>query len=1355
MASFSELLIRLAEAWPLIVLITVLVVLLTVILALRQVRRAAVEEPAAGRAAGAEELELDAEVDILPPAGLPTPRQIRRTVSVGFRTLRERVTSRPLRFRTPCFLLLGPAGAGKSTLLRQLGPDAVAPADPTRAAGCRWHFYDRAVTIEVDGRLLLPARPSTASERGWEALHRALRFRRPERPIDGIVLALPASDFFGPRSFDEEALIVRARGMFQRLQDAQRALGLRVPLYLIVTKCDLLPGFQDFCDAVPAGAREESFGWANPYALDSAFSAAWIDEAFASLSDDLFRLQVELLAREEAASPEGLFHFSRPFRALHAPLRAFITELCRESTYQESFFFRGIYFTGDGTDDPAERLLDAADREVDVSVEHGAASSVGAAALPPLPATLAVSREPFFLRDFFEKKVFGETGLARTVSRSRLSRNRTILALQAAILAVVLIGGIGVWRGTVMLERERGLLQSVLTDIRSDLQLLEGGAAGGSTGFAATNPPILHQRVFPMLSSMARVNIDRLSSLFLPSSWISSLHWEISESMRQGFTHVVLPSMHEAVLMKADSLVEPQLQATFASTGLSGDELTEYLRAIVHFGENLERYDTVTFLGAEQTELQNISDLVLYLFDEQLPPEFQGNQRYHRIALWESYGQRITPRDRPTFNEDVLRRAESLARGHYDAVIDWLEGIDARFQAAEQTQRLTSADLADFRALRDELTAVERVLRGSESFWFDGSQPVGTSLLALLDSIPETALTAPDRLRGEFEEMFHRVRREKLQELNARLGARMGGSAAPAVGVGGAMGLSPQLVTLQATLDTLFAQPFIANTPAPSSWSAPPPAAQLRWDVAALDRALAEYAQYEGFLEEQRASGGGGASRIVEGLSTVQLEARIGEAVRQAMTTEPPGYAFGLRDRERDLRARVAAFSEPSRRLLQLLSIAADRGMAESYDRIASIYVEQAVGMLAEVDALLEEGRTYQPASATLTTWDGRHPPAATAFGARDAEELESYLEQQRTRARFLVDEFAAPILAGLMAGPVEPYLASSGQTGSGLIGKWARLVEELDRHEAQAGTSSVGVLEEFIRSEMTVADVPACLENRRNAVASGGDYFLLTRNRLRTQLYTRCEQLAAARAEAAYEEIGRYFTDHLAGRYPFAPAEDGAGTSAEAELTAIRHYFELHDLIAPYREALPGAERNAFLTRMDEVRSFLRPLLSDEGERAYSLEVAFRVNREAERGADQIVDWMISVGDGALTYRGAVEPQTRSWRPGAPASLQLRWALQSRERPDGARYASASVADRDAAFRYSGDWALLRLLQNHLAGPPAGALGYLLRFEVPTIVASAAPSPGDDAVVFLRLRLNDPAGDPLPLLPFFPTWAP
>lgn len=1356
MSPLSQLLVRMAEVWPVILIITGLAIVLTVLLAYRQVRRSPAPASVTLGPPSDAVLEADVEVDVLPPAELPSPRQIRRTVAHGFRTLRERVTSRALRFRTPCFLLLGAGGAGKSTLLRQLGPDAVAPADATRAAGCRWHFYDRAVAIEVDGRLLQPGRASGASEKGWKALHRALRFHRPERPIDGIVLALPASDFFGPRSLDQDALVLRARGIFERLQAAQRALGLRVPLYLLVTKCDLLPGFQDFCDAVPEEKREESFGWANPYALDSAFSAAWIDEAFSSLSADLFRVQVELLAKDEADAPEGVFHFSRPFRALHEPLRAFITELCRESAYQEAFFFRGIYFTGDGTDDPAERLLDSVYHEVEVSVEPSEQTLIGAGALPPLPATLEVSREPYFLRDFFERKVFGETGLARSVSRSRLSRNRTILALQTAIIAVILIGGIGIWRGTVTLERERGLLLSVLTDIRSDLQLLANSPAGSALPAAGGGRPVMHQRVFPMLSSMARVNIDRLSSIFLPSSWVTSLHWDISESMRQGFTHVVLPSMHDAILLKADSLVQPPSTAVFASMGPSGEELTDYLRGIVRLGENLERYDTVSFLGAEQTELQSVSALVLYLFDEQLPPEFQGNQRYHRIALWESYGQRITARDRPTFNEDVLRRSEALVRGHYDAVITWLEGINLRFEAAGQAQRMTAADLADFRALRDDLLTVERALAGSESFWFDGSQPLGSSLIELLDSVPETAMTSPGRLRREFEEMFHRVRREKLQELELRLGRFQGTGpgAAAGPGAGGSMSLSPRLEALQTALDTLFDQPFVAGATAPGRWNQPPAGGRIRWDVAGLDRALSEHAQFEAFLAEQQEGEAAGTSRLVQGLATVQLEARMMEVVRQAMIPEPPGYTFGLRDRERDLRARVVAFEEPSRRILQILAIASDLGMAEAYNRIASLHVAEAIDMLTEVDLLLEEGRTYRPASGSLAAWDGVEPPAVAAFGARDAEELELYLEQQRARTRTLVDDYAAPILAALLADPVAPYLAAAGQGMAGLINRWAGLVENLDRYEAGAGVGSVELLEDFIRTEMTTTDLQTCLGAGRSGGVGGGDFFLATRNRLRTQLHARCDQLGAARADAAYEQIQRFFNNNLAGRYPFAP-NDG-GDRDEADLESLRQYFALHDLIQPYRTALGRAARVDFMEQMDEVRGFLRPILRMGDDPAYSVDVAFRTNRDSEHGADQIVDWVLNVGGTALSYRGATGTQTSSWRPGSPAALQLRWALQSNERPEGARYLSASIADRDASFSYAGRWALVRLLQNHLAGAPTPDAGYLLRFEVQTGRAPGAEAgAGSEAIVFLRLRLSDPTGESMDALPYFPTWAP
>src|SRR5690606_1104847 len=118
----------------------------------------------------------------------------------------------------------------------------------------------------------------------------------------------------------------------------------------------------------------------------------------------------------------------------------FTAELCRESAYQESFFFRGLYFTGDGTADPAEQLLDAEYREPETSYTATEENALQPGALPPLPAMLALSREPYFLRDLFERKIFGERGLARSVSRSRLSRNRTILALQIATIAVLLIG---------------------------------------------------------------------------------------------------------------------------------------------------------------------------------------------------------------------------------------------------------------------------------------------------------------------------------------------------------------------------------------------------------------------------------------------------------------------------------------------------------------------------------------------------------------------------------------------------------------------------------------------------------------------------------------------------------------------------------------------------------------------------------------------------------------------------------------------------------------------------------------------------------------------------------------------------
>ena len=1356
--SVSQFLIRLAAHWPTVLGVTVGAVLIVCLLLIRQMnkaKRAAAPQP---DMAPAGDLEAAVEVELLPPPAIPAPRQVRRTVARGFRTLRERVTSRTLRYRTPCFLLLGPESAGKTTLLRQLAPEAVSPADLTEAIGCRWHFFDRAVTIEVDGRLLLSDTQPGASDQAWAALHRALRFHRPERPIDGVVLAIPASDLFGPKRLDPEALVLRARGVYKRLQSAQRILGLRIPLYVVVTKCDLLVGFQDLCVAVPEEKRGESFGWSNPYALESAFVPEWIDEAFDSISDDLFEVQMEFLARGEVEDPDGLFQFSGTFRSLHDPLRTFTTELCRESAYQESFFFRGIYFTGDGTPDAAERLLDSDYHDQD------AAESTETWALPPLPATLAVSREPYFLHDLFVDKIFGEAGLARSVAGSRVSRNRAILAMQAAILLIIVGGGIGIWRASVVLERESGLLLSVLSDIRVDLDFLNERATLPGKQPVRSWGTALNNRVFPLLSSMARVNENRLASFFLPSSWASSLHWDISESMRQGFTNIVLPAMYNAILAKADSIVAPPsptattidaIANASAMPGIDGGQLPRYLSAVARLGRNLQRYDTVSFVGAEDTELQNLASLVQYLFAEELPPEFLENKRYHRTALWESYGQRITPRDRPRYNAAVVDRSEVLLRNYYDGLIYRLADIHARFQSAEAVQRLTPADLADFRKLRDELADVQRVLDGSEPFWFDETKPVGASLLSILDSIPATPLTTPKPIRDDFTRTFYKVRKEKLLELNQRLD--QAGASAVTRGPGATMALSPQLSKLQLALDSLFSQSFVVAGPPLVAQAAPPPGAHVRWDVAGLDRALVEEKRYEAFVARRRAQGDPAMNHLVEGLALVQLEARLSDAVTRSMQPEAPSFTFGLRDRERDLRNRIAAFQEPAARLVQLLATTDRLGLTDTYDEIADLYATQAMGMLAEVDAVLEDGGAYRPAGGSLAGWDGTQPPIYVAFRARDLDELERYLGEQRTRVGYLVTNFAAPLLAGLTADPLSPYLADAGESAHALIAKWSGLVKELDRYEAKTGTSSVEVLEKFIREEMVVPDLKVCAVNSGRRVVTGGDFFLAARNRLRTQLYSRCEQLVVARAQQRYEAIQRYFNANLAGRYPFS--RDLAPNSPEADIQAVRQFFGLYDQLGDFRTAITSADASSFLDRMEDVQAFLQPLLEADttpGGPAFNVSVAFRANRDQERGADQIVDWSLALGGAPVNYRGQADQQSAVWRPGAPAALSLRWALQSSERPVRPQDGGVAVEDRDARFRYTGGWALLRLIQSHAAPGTRGDQGYLLHFEVPTArVGKTGSSPAETAQLYIQLKLDYSKAGPPPPFPVFPIRAP
>jgi type VI secretion system protein ImpL len=171
----------------------------------------------------------------------------RRVGSKGLGWLRRA----PYVYELPWYIVIGAPGAGKTTtivnsglefpLAAELGPKALRGAGGTR--NCDWWFTSDAVLIDTAGRYTTQDSYREADRAAWLGFLRLLQRHRPRQPINGVILALSATDLLQP---DADKRRVLAREMRERIEELHRELGIRFPIYVMVTKCDLLAGFAEF-----------------------------------------------------------------------------------------------------------------------------------------------------------------------------------------------------------------------------------------------------------------------------------------------------------------------------------------------------------------------------------------------------------------------------------------------------------------------------------------------------------------------------------------------------------------------------------------------------------------------------------------------------------------------------------------------------------------------------------------------------------------------------------------------------------------------------------------------------------------------------------------------------------------------------------------------------------------------------------------------------------------------------------------------------------------------------------------------------------------------------------------------------
>ena len=100
-----------------------------------------------------------------------------------------------------------------------------------------------------------------------------------------------------------DTIAQKASRLAQQLDLIQRTLDVRFPVYLLVTKCDLLTGFREFFDSIDDPLlQHQMFGWSNPEPLDAHFRPDLVEQHLRSVAERLRRRRLALLRMDSGGA---------------------------------------------------------------------------------------------------------------------------------------------------------------------------------------------------------------------------------------------------------------------------------------------------------------------------------------------------------------------------------------------------------------------------------------------------------------------------------------------------------------------------------------------------------------------------------------------------------------------------------------------------------------------------------------------------------------------------------------------------------------------------------------------------------------------------------------------------------------------------------------------------------------------------------------------------------------------------------------------------------------------------------------------------------------------------------------------
>lgn len=317
-------------------------------------------------------------------------------------------------YALPWYMIIGPPGSGKSTALRNSGlrfPYLSKNGGGVQGVGgtrnCQWWMTNDAVILDTAGRYT-----TEESDRDeWLSFLDMLKRNRTKAPVNGVLAAIAITDL---TEAGAERVVAQAREIRARIDEVMNKLEMVVPVYVLFTKVDLLPGFVETFGDLGNNERSQIWGFTFPVTKKVRDPVGAFAEHFQDLASVAERRALRRMSEERSVEGrEKIYAFPQYFEPMRDALAMFVGELFAENIYNESPIMRGCYFTS-GTQEgrPIDRIMNS------MAEAFGVQPRMQMGYQPQ-----HVEAKSYFLGQLFTKVIFPDRYLAgRSAARIRKSK---------------------------------------------------------------------------------------------------------------------------------------------------------------------------------------------------------------------------------------------------------------------------------------------------------------------------------------------------------------------------------------------------------------------------------------------------------------------------------------------------------------------------------------------------------------------------------------------------------------------------------------------------------------------------------------------------------------------------------------------------------------------------------------------------------------------------------------------------------------------------------------------------------------------------------------------------------------------